>query len=714
MREQWTLRDVVPMVLDHFGLALSLDAAGSVSRETVRCRPIGSLAAGGRAHEPACSRETVDSLRTRESARWIASRAPRTVDARQGVSRETVRDVELRRRARGRVAARAVRVSRETRVRACACSAGARAGSRETGPSRRARERSRLTSALVPSRRRRARSRGGRRRRSRSRGAAVPPLRPGAAAPRDQRARLLPSAPTSRRRATADGHRGDAHRARQPRCARARGEHRPAYARAYLSGPGPLAGLVLRAAASGRTDAQRGDRAGHRRRPQRTRARDVDRAAGRLDDGARDPGAVRPRGQRSVGLDRAVRALRRAVRAPAAADAAPRPRRAARVLRLVRVLRRRRTSTSRCRRPIRCSRYLLGRMLWIGFRRPAEHPEPRPARRARRGSCCSALVFLVGFRLVLNVTNGNVIDVGYAGRHRRRPAAARRRALRRRSRRQRSSATPTGRRLRAPTRRSCSLFGWGGTLGRPARRARRRRRLRPRLPRRDVARRPPARRAPRSGLLLAYLWAACPFTLLVANSGANDALVAALVLAAFLCLDRPAARGALAIARGADEVRAARARAAVRRASAAVAARSLAAAADRRRAGPRARRARARRARAVLGPHARLPGRARLAVLRLGPLRRPRRAPGRGHRRRGRAGGRRRVRAPRARRGHRRGARRGGADRAPARGHALVLPLPRLVPAAAAHRAARRDRRHGSRTQHRLDRRRAAPSGRSG
>jgi uncharacterized membrane protein len=54
----------------------------------------------------------------------------------------------------------------------------------------------------------------------------------------------------------------------------------------------------------------------------------------------------------------------------------------------------------------------------------------------------------------------------------------------------------------------------------------------------------------RLGLLLAYLWVACPFTLLVENSGANDALVAALVLAAFLCLDRPVTRGALATVAG--------------------------------------------------------------------------------------------------------------------------------------------------------------------
>jgi Glycosyltransferase family 87 len=47
------------------------------------------------------------------------------------------------------------------------------------------------------------------------------------------------------------------------------------------------------------------------------------------------------------------------------------------------------------------------------------------------------------------------------------------------------------------------------------------------------------------GLLLPYLWMTFPFTLVVANSGANDALVALLVLAALLAAARPAARGAL-------------------------------------------------------------------------------------------------------------------------------------------------------------------------
>jgi uncharacterized membrane protein len=50
---------------------------------------------------------------------------------------------------------------------------------------------------------------------------------------------------------------------------------------------------------------------------------------------------------------------------------------------------------------------------------------------------------------------------------------------------------------------------------------------------------------PRLGLLLAYLWAAYPFTLLTLASGANDALVAALILGALLVASRPLARGAM-------------------------------------------------------------------------------------------------------------------------------------------------------------------------
>jgi hypothetical protein len=47
-----------------------------------------------------------------------------------------------------------------------------------------------------------------------------------------------------------------------------------------------------------------------------------------------------------------------------------------------------------------------------------------------------------------------------------------------------------------------------------------------------------------TGLLLAFAWAACPFTLLVLNTNGNDGLVGALVLAALLGASSGAARGA--------------------------------------------------------------------------------------------------------------------------------------------------------------------------
>ena len=55
-------------------------------------------------------------------------------------------------------------------------------------------------------------------------------------------------------------------------------------------------------------------------------------------------------------------------------------------------------------------------------------------------------------------------------------------------------------------------------------------------------------RGPELGTLLAYAWATFPFTLLVANSNANDGLVAVLVTAAMLVLARPVARGAVVAA----------------------------------------------------------------------------------------------------------------------------------------------------------------------
>lgn len=62
--------------------------------------------------------------------------------------------------------------------------------------------------------------------------------------------------------------------------------------------------------------------------------------------------------------------------------------------------------------------YLLARMLWIGLRRGegAREEAGRPLPLLVPVSWLAiAVIFLVGFRVALNVTNSNVIDVGYAG-----------------------------------------------------------------------------------------------------------------------------------------------------------------------------------------------------------------------------------------------------------------------------------------------------------
>jgi glycosyl transferase family 87 len=58
--------------------------------------------------------------------------------------------------------------------------------------------------------------------------------------------------------------------------------------------------------------------------------------------------------------------------------------------------------------------YLLGRMLWLGLRRRRGEEEPLRLLVPPRWLAVGVL-FLVGFRVGLNVTNSNVIDVGYSG-----------------------------------------------------------------------------------------------------------------------------------------------------------------------------------------------------------------------------------------------------------------------------------------------------------
>src|SRR3954462_127724 len=192
--------------------------------------------------------------------------------------------------------------------------------------------------------------------------------------------------------------------------------------------------------------------------------------------------------------------------------------------------------------------YLLARLTWVGVRRAPRRAEPLrllvPATWLAVGT-----VFLLGFRIGLNVTNSNVIDVGYSG-----VIGADRLAhghalygtfpkddehgdtygpvtyatyvpfeL----------AMPwSGRWDDLPAAHGAAIFfdllTCGGLflLGRRI-------------------------RGPTVGLALAYAWAACPWTLFALNTNANDALVAALLVGVLLLAGRPAARGVVGALAGA-------------------------------------------------------------------------------------------------------------------------------------------------------------------
>lgn len=190
--------------------------------------------------------------------------------------------------------------------------------------------------------------------------------------------------------------------------------------------------------------------------------------------------------------------------------------------------------------------YLLVRMLWIGWRRSAPTP---PLRLVVPASwLVVGIVFLVGFRGALNVTDSNVIDVGYAG-----VIGA--------------DHLVTGQPLYG---HFPSDIQQGDTYGPAAYAA-----YVPFLELFGFHRRwddlPAAHgasvifdllcigllfmlgrriRGPTLGLALAYAWAAYPFTLFTLESNTNDALAGALLLAALLVAGSPAKRGAMAALAG--------------------------------------------------------------------------------------------------------------------------------------------------------------------
>jgi hypothetical protein len=185
--------------------------------------------------------------------------------------------------------------------------------------------------------------------------------------------------------------------------------------------------------------------------------------------------------------------------------------------------------------------YLLGRMLWIGLKRgrrrdPLRLLVPVPW-------LVIGLLFLVGFRIGLNVADSNVIDVGYAG-----VIGADRLAdgdklwgAFPKDNEHGDTYGPVTYAAYVPFEQ---VLPWSGRWDD--------------LPAAHAAaiafdllclgllfligRR---MRGPTLGIALAYAWAANPFTLYAMNCNVNDALVGGLVLGAILAASSPAGRGAL-------------------------------------------------------------------------------------------------------------------------------------------------------------------------
>ncbi|WP_205696236.1 hypothetical protein [Conexibacter sp. SYSU D00693] len=187
--------------------------------------------------------------------------------------------------------------------------------------------------------------------------------------------------------------------------------------------------------------------------------------------------------------------------------------------------------------------YLLLRMLWVGLRRPDPEAERRPLPLlVPTAWLVVATVFLVGFRVGLNLTSSNVIDVGYAGvvgadrlAHGERLYGAFPKDIE-----HGDTYGPVGYAAYVPFE---LVFPWSGRWDD--------------LPAAHAAaiafdlacllllflvgRRI---RGPGLGIVLAYAWAAYPFTIYASNTNSNDALVPALLLVGLLLAERPVRRGA--------------------------------------------------------------------------------------------------------------------------------------------------------------------------
>ena len=189
--------------------------------------------------------------------------------------------------------------------------------------------------------------------------------------------------------------------------------------------------------------------------------------------------------------------------------------------------------------------YLLGRMLWIGLRTRAAGEQARQplALLVPVTWLAIAVVFLLGFRVALNVTRSNVVDVGYSG-----VIGADRFADGRQlyggfpdDNQYGDTYGPVVYLAYIPFEQAMPWSGRWDDL--PAAHAA--------AIAFDllacllcflVGRRV---RGPDLGVVLAYCWVTFPFTLYASMTNSNDTLVVVLVLAALLVAGRPAARGAM-------------------------------------------------------------------------------------------------------------------------------------------------------------------------
>lgn len=187
--------------------------------------------------------------------------------------------------------------------------------------------------------------------------------------------------------------------------------------------------------------------------------------------------------------------------------------------------------------------YLLGRMLWIGLRRrDVEEVARRPLELIVPVSWLAvAVVFLLGFRVALNVTRSNVIDVGYAG-----VIGADRFADGQKlygafpsDNANGDTYGPVVYEAYVPFEQALPWSGHWDDLP-AAHAASITFDLLACLLCFLVGRRV---RGPDLGIVLAYCWVTFPFTLYASMTNSNDALVAALVLCAVLAAARPLARG---------------------------------------------------------------------------------------------------------------------------------------------------------------------------